>query len=210
MSAAGYDVTVNRDIPIPERSTYIPHWTPNHPDLDVDVSQDGEPLGFKLRQVLPERRWAVKTNGELIDPRDYRDQYVKWIARECVGSGQIVSIASHNRHFNPELVGIPPLREFVDCKIDGSGKRVPINYNPDHVSAPKPKPMFTHEGELAKPKGDSEKPAGFVAKAVEEGEAPEDAGSVFVAACGKACKSQAGRKAHERGHGCNAPTGEAA
>ncbi len=68
--------------PIPERGTYIPSWCPWHAkgwDTNRAVHLNSEPLGFKVSDVLPERRWAILETGDIMDQRSFEDDYLRYM-----------------------------------------------------------------------------------------------------------------------------------
>lgn len=136
------------DIPIPDRETYIPRWGTRHGDRSLPVTKDGEPCGFTIGQVLPERRWAVKPDGELMDQLSFERDYAKWISNVCAPNGQVIPLASVNKNYTQTLEHIPDVFSFVAVKLDSNGKLIPIDYDPDRPAPAVKKRFYTHEGVL--------------------------------------------------------------
>lgn len=133
------------------RDAYVPEWSPrfSDADLDADVKQNGQPLGFKLRDVLPERRWAVTEGGELMSQRDFEDQYLRF-AERVVYQGRIISVRSQNPYYDPKLGHIPRVEAFVNVAHDYLGREIRIGFDPNKPpekkaanAAPQPAPTAT-------------------------------------------------------------------
>lgn len=118
-------------------TTYIPEWqTPlTADDLARPVLQNGEELGFVLGDVMPSRQWAVnQKNGELLEQRDFERLYEVYATRHVpVGSNEVVDIRRGNRLFDPKIVPVPTVRNFVSRGLDWQGKEVSIGYDPDKL-----------------------------------------------------------------------------
>lgn len=114
------------------RDAYIPEWSPVYDDLalSVPVKNNGVPMGFTLRDVLPERRWAVQASGELMDQRDFEERYKQYIERTVV-DGRLVSIRSKNARFDAGVAPIPRVDRFVNTAHDFMGREIRIGFNPE-------------------------------------------------------------------------------
>jgi hypothetical protein len=138
------------NIPIPERETYVPAFTPKHKNESAPVlSRKGEPLGFTIGEVLPERRFAIDTDGRCLDEREFEPMYFKWVSLVCAPDGRIVSLASINKYFDPRLEPVPNPEDFVNARIVGE-KIIPITFDETKVEIPRnyEDRRFTAQGEL--------------------------------------------------------------
>jgi len=119
-------------------TTYIPEWQAEltADDLARPVTQDGEPLGFTIGEMLPSRQWVVnQKTGELLNQRDFERLYEVYVTRHVpVGSHEVVDIRRGNRLFDPKIAPVPTVRSFASRALDWQGKEVAIGYNPDAES----------------------------------------------------------------------------
>ena len=144
-------------VPVLERATYIPSWTPVFPDLTRHVcDQEGGDLGFSIGEVLPERRWAIEPSGRLLPEEQYEQLYKRWISLVLTPSGTLVRLSSQNKYFDANLESIPPADVFVDAKPDAlmpedATRTVPIRYRfgLGGKGRAKIRPVYTHTGEKA-------------------------------------------------------------
>jgi hypothetical protein len=61
------------------RGPFIPPWYKPHADLDVPVlDARGNPLGFVIGQVAPERRWAIDSAGHVMHRNDFAERLTQW------------------------------------------------------------------------------------------------------------------------------------
>lgn len=61
------------------RGMFVPPWYRPHENLDVDViGTRGQRLGFKVGDVVPERRWAIGPDGRCMDPADFAPKLLDW------------------------------------------------------------------------------------------------------------------------------------
>lgn len=112
----------------------IPSWTPRH-DLSVAVMYEGRHLGFTVGDMLPERRFAVGIDGELIGRLEFAEQYRRfWL--------------SQTANEEPTLVAIPNVVEFVSATRDQDGRMVPIGWDRDN-DHPREPAVKGHGGILA-------------------------------------------------------------
>lgn len=117
-------------------SNYIPSWYREH-RLNAEVTQDGQPLGFRIAQVLVWRRWAVQETGELMPQLEFEREYKRYLTGWAVAS-----------NFDPNLKHIPNVRAFVATKMLGD-HYVDMAFNPD-LRASKPiEAKYNQEGELS-------------------------------------------------------------
>ena len=61
------------------RGTFVPPWYKPHLDPHLAVlREDGGPLGFRIAEVAPERRWAISDDGRVMNKHDFRDRLQEW------------------------------------------------------------------------------------------------------------------------------------
>ena len=109
--------------PIPERGVYIPGWCYWLKNRDADhgtpvLFDDGAPRGFCVRDVLPERRWAVLPSGHVMDQDTFEKQYMMWL-----------SGFPTEKNFEVRLEAIPKADRWVSKKLDHAGRFVDIEFN---------------------------------------------------------------------------------
>lgn len=114
------------------RDAYLPEWTPafGEVELDNEVRQNGKSLGFTIRQMLPERRWAVTPSGEVLEQRDFEEKYTNWML-QVVRGGRLVPISASNPYFDPKVLPIPRVERFVAMTQDYQGKEMRIGFDPN-------------------------------------------------------------------------------
>lgn len=112
-------------VPVPERGTHIPAFyvrNPHH-DPDLVVKQAGLPLlgvdrePFTIAQVAPERRWAVLTDGNLMDQQQFtviKQQTIYEFYEMMRANGH--PDAKYEGKINNEP--IPDVSDFVSWRID--------------------------------------------------------------------------------------------
>lgn len=128
---------------IPERGTYVPSWCPWDSlkwPTHVDVAQDRIMLGYKVRDVLPERRWAIQQNGEMLGQRDFEDQYKKYLA------GFALPVT-----FDINAEAIPRVERYVGVKVDpvSSEGLVEMDYDPFKKPSAQPDAKYNQDGEIS-------------------------------------------------------------
>ena len=108
----------------PRKSLYIPSWYRPH-RANVTVTQNGKPLGFRVGDVLPHRRWAVGMTGELMKQQDFEPRWIQYLS-EISPQG-----------VDPALQHIPRVERFVNAMPDprGGPGYVEIGFDP-HKPAP--------------------------------------------------------------------------
>lgn len=106
-------------------SNYIPAWYKPHRH-NLDVTQNGVKLGFKIKDVPAYCRWAIRSNGELMDQRDFQDRYEIYLSELCPKG-----VDPRNQH-------IPRVERFVNQRPDPSGGpgRIEITFDPDQAPGP--------------------------------------------------------------------------
>ena len=136
---------------LPQYQAYVPDWSPifDESALDREVKNRGIGLGFTVRQVLPERRWAIDPEtGECMDQRDFEERYKLYISL-TVSGGSVVSVQKNNRYFDPSVAPIPGVSGFVGAALDWQGKEIAIGFDPDKPATVKETEVkvYNHEGE---------------------------------------------------------------
>jgi hypothetical protein len=108
----------------PQKSLFIPSWYKPHAK-NVQVTLDGEKLGFRVSDVLAHRRWAILPSGALMDPRDFQPLYERYLSE--------ISAAG----VDPKLQHIPQVQDYVNVAPDprGGSGYVAIGFDPN-VEAP--------------------------------------------------------------------------
>jgi hypothetical protein len=156
--------------PIPERRAYVPAWYERHSDLSLPVKYQGQPVGFTIGEVLPERRWAIRPDGELMMGADYPEGFRKLRGQVCAPDGTLVPLERVGKYISPLVEPVPDVLDYVNAKPDpykpqtvNSNPMIPIvrvirdPQHPDYFAAQKydPKagdptriePKYTHTGE---------------------------------------------------------------
>lgn len=133
-----------------DRGTYVPSWGGDvNADLDAPVaSHDGVLQGYKRGDVLPEKRWAVRTAGpdgmaRMLAQGDFTELYQRY-ASFCVNSqGKIVPIET-NIGNDP----LPRVENWVRKAIDQHGRSMLLGQKKPLVPRPEvPEVMFDSHGE---------------------------------------------------------------
>ena len=77
--ATDYGDDESRPGTLTARGTFVPPWYRPHLDPHLAVlREDGTPLGFRIREVAPERRWAIADDGRVMNKHDFRDRLQEW------------------------------------------------------------------------------------------------------------------------------------
>ena len=71
------------------------------------MSFDSKPLGFKVSQVLPERRWAIRETGDIMDQRSFEDDYLRYMTGFGLPS-----------FVDPKFEPVPCVERFVAKTLD--------------------------------------------------------------------------------------------
>lgn len=129
-------------IPIPQRDSYIPEWAHDWQkgDLDRQVYHEGKPMGFKLGQVLPERRWAFERGPTEIETRqqhDFIEDYKRWITLCVDGDGKVKTAEAV---ISPADEHLPLVQRFVNYRWTADNRRGPI-----FAEIPKPRGLDAQE-----------------------------------------------------------------
>lgn len=224
MSAAGYVSTPEGHRIVKGEKEYIPSDYVDHVDLSLQVTLEGEPLGFTVGEMMPTRRWAVDNEGRVMGGFEFEATYKRWHQNLVAPNGQIISITAANKYSDANLEPVPTARDFVSKTRDAQGSLVDIVGGAAPAAAPLVE-VATAQGEIG---GESTEkvPAGYKVKgesptektlreeverlkaeaAAREAEAPPPA---FAAPCGFEAKSKAGAAAHKRNcEKCAEETGE--
>jgi hypothetical protein len=129
--------------PIPGRGVYIPGWCYWLKNRDADhgtqvLYDDGSPRGFCVKDVLPERRWAVQPSGHVMDQDSFEKQYMMWL-----------SGFPTEANFRPSDEAIPRADYWISKKLDHDGRLVNMEF--DEFAAPAEPLVAKHnqEGEVS-------------------------------------------------------------
>lgn len=126
---------IGRHIPYPAREMYYPAWAPSFEGLDDleikseegeqyyhgDKDEGGNDRPVTLRDVAPERRWAIDYDtGRVMNQRDFQELFWEWCAFKCTAEGVVVDLTKGNRHFDARSEPVPMVSEFVLRQPDGT------------------------------------------------------------------------------------------
>jgi hypothetical protein len=134
---------------IPERNEFIPpSYVPHKDPGSIVVKLNGQPLegGFTVAEMLPERRWAVGPDGELMPQLEFAEKYQRklydWFQYASVegraGRGKVPS--SFAVHREP----IPNVAHYVAFRVDLRDSRqiLPMGFDPDATKGTQPKRLW--------------------------------------------------------------------
>lgn len=122
-----------------EDGTYIPAWYKDHVNKEVQVLDNGVPMGFTISQVLPERRWAIQEDGSLLEQHIFEKQFIQWISLHHAGD----NLADPSKEY------IPSAAKFVNRRLDFNGKGVEILFDENKPAEEEIKPIYTQQGDLS-------------------------------------------------------------
>jgi hypothetical protein len=107
------------------RNVFVPPWYRPHPDLEADViGTRGQRLGFKVGDVVPERRWAIGADGRVMSQADFEPKLLDWRK------------GNFEWRFPPKpvpdltLEGVPSVDAFVSRGADPADERRLIDLSP--------------------------------------------------------------------------------
>jgi len=128
---------------IPERGTYVPSWCPwdsKHWPTHVEVSYEKKMLGYKVSDVLPERRWAIQESGEMLDQREFEDQYKKYLSGFALPAT-----------FDINAEAIPLVHRYVGVKLDpvSEGSLIAMDYDPFKKKTAVSDAKYNQQGEVS-------------------------------------------------------------
>jgi hypothetical protein len=143
-----YDI--RDDIPVPARGSYIPAWSADYRAvLDQPVLHHGRPLGYRVRDVLPERRWAIQpvaNDGgcQLLEQRDFEDLYKQVRSKGINASGHVVPLPK----VTPDWESIPRVERWVSMAPGADGRMRDLRQKTDSAApAPRPTVLYNAQGE---------------------------------------------------------------
>ena len=128
-------------VPVPERGTHIPALYVRNPHLDPDLvvrrgdlpllGEGEKPKPFTISQVAPERRWAVLSNGNVMDQAQFDAGY-KQVVLEFYAMLRERGNTGARFEGNIALVPIPDVAEYVSWRVDPDDetKLLAIGYDP--------------------------------------------------------------------------------
>ena len=145
---------MSEQIAIPERQTYVPvrlmgkECFHHADDSKIEVrGHGGAGLGFFVADVLPERRWAIATDGEVMPQIEFERAYREWASYVSVSTGQVIPITSVNKYFDPTREPIPNVVDWVSQTIDEFGSFIPIGFDPRSAPEKRAEAVHNHLGE---------------------------------------------------------------
>ncbi len=137
----------NKAIISQERGTHVPSGYLGPEDSQQLVKIGGVPMVPQIRvgQIAPERRWAVKPDGNLLDQLTFENQYkanwVEWYK---------LSGVSPPKGSRPEYAYIPNVTKYVGFRVNPRNpyakSLIPI-HEPVVKERKKPKFMYDSDGE---------------------------------------------------------------
>jgi len=128
-------------VPVPERGTHIPALYVRNPHLDPELvvrrgdlpilGAGADPQPFTISQVAPERRWAVLSNGNVMDQAQFDADY-KQVVLEFFAMLRERGNAGARFEGKLDNVPIPDVAEYVSKRVDPDDetKLLAIGYDP--------------------------------------------------------------------------------
>jgi len=128
---------------IPERGTYVPSWCPwdsQHLPTHVEVSCEKKMVGYKVSDVLPERRWAIQESGEMLEQREFEDRYKKYLSGFALPAT-----------FDINAEAIPLVHRYVGVKLDpvSEGRLIAMDYDPFKKKTAVSDAKYNQQGEVS-------------------------------------------------------------
>lgn len=137
-----------------ERGTLVPPWcrwyhSSDPLDLHIEVKdENGESMGFKVKDVMVERRFAIQHDdsdgkrGWVLPQIEFARYFQQWRALYKVPEGLDISKEA-----------VPKARAWINKMPDptqqgGSVRLVPIGFDPLKEGEAPIEPRYTHDGEL--------------------------------------------------------------
>lgn len=133
---------------IPERGTFIPSfYDPSmHPNPETIPAGGPQPFvpGFTMADVAPEFRWVYRTDGSLIDQRDFETKFMLWRRERFKYYGVRVP-----RGYDEKNDPIPSLRKVSRLTVDPSNPRRlrDVHFDPNATAGARADHFYTSEGE---------------------------------------------------------------
>ena len=137
----------NKAIIIEERGTHVPSGYIQHEDSQMLVKISGVPMipPIRVGQIAPERRWAVKPDGNLLDQLTFENQFkanwTEWYR---------LSGVAPPKGSRPEYAYIPNVTKYVGFRVNPRNPHakslIPI-HEPVTKERQKPKFMYDTDGE---------------------------------------------------------------
>ena len=140
-----------KGIYIAERGTHVPaHYTPHAEN--VLVMQDGVPLlpQFRVRDVAPERRWAIYENGEIMAQHEFQAVWHQHIIENLRLAEEYMGNPHARIDISPEREPVPNVIRYISVKVDPfNHKRLTLIHYDAHKKAPAGggKDFFDQSGE---------------------------------------------------------------
>lgn len=141
---------------IEERDDFVPPWYVPHetPGL-IRVTENGKPVppGFTVADVLPERRWAIQPDGELLSGLDFKEQYLNkcelWFRYCSIEAKQGITVRGPHKDWSRHRVYVPSPRDYVCVQVDPTDPRreIPLGFDPHATEGARPDTLYDGEGE---------------------------------------------------------------
>jgi hypothetical protein len=144
-------------VKIKDRPFHIPTFYKRHEDpAGIVVKQDGLPLlsdskrEFTVADVPPERRWAIRENGEIISKDEFkrllthvREEWFRLVQTDGKEVGQVPP------HWNPNREKVPSVRQYVSVMVDPRkpSRLIPMHYDPNATRGARPDTLYDKDGE---------------------------------------------------------------
>lgn len=121
----------------------VPAWYAGHSEevLDREVHHEGNPLGFKVRDVLPARRWAIDPHGDTLSQHEFEAKYKDWYFLQLAIEAQGKPITEDR-----SIIPVPRVDRFIDKEPDHDGrlKRIGQDERPNEFRA---RQRYAHTGQ---------------------------------------------------------------
>jgi len=108
------------------RGTIVPSFYEPHRNLNHNVTLNGVPIGFKISDVAPERRWAIGVDGDVIDQGTFERYYEKILSVGSVGPIDSCHIPAVDDYVSKCVDPDNETRFRRLVRIDKRGKRAPV------------------------------------------------------------------------------------
>lgn len=121
----------------------IPAWYEGHSEdvLEREVHHRGKSLGFKVKDVLPARRWAIDRHGDTLSDSEFEPLYKDWCWLQLSMEAQGNPITQDRGAF-----AVPRVDRFLDKEPDHDGtlKRIGQDEQPEKFRV---RQRYAHTGE---------------------------------------------------------------
>ncbi len=137
---------------IPERDEFVPPW-PVPQDLSLVVTQNGVLIGkgFTVGDVLPERRWAIQADGEVMPRLEFEQKYLQkledWYRYASPEARQ--GAGGVPKSFKAINEPVPTVVNYVAVRVDPRDERrtLPMHYDPEATRGTRPNRLWDSANE---------------------------------------------------------------